>query len=294
MSERVVIPIDFVAGSHGNYLEVVCNQEFGITKKENNFTPLGTSHCKSEEYNKSKLFIAKHWSERYSSDLKHYPVVVAIQFAPEDLLLLSSVSMLRAGDSNIDNNQLEYDTVSKLSNSYYQDVVNDIKKSYPFLDLSFGDIPRHVLREYFKFGFKTPNVNGYWLKQQQMIYGADQKVVKFKFSSFYNIELFTNELLYLSKELGFDFVPTAEFYQKHDQFLKFNPFVNHKQQCDQIISSITQNIHIDIPKLSLFQESYINGCLENLYNKEMPFYQDKYFNSTKDMLYYLENTAPNI
>lgn len=288
------IPIDFVAGSHGHFLEIVCNQEFGIVKKENNFTPLGTSHAKSSEYEQNKLFDADHWFERRPQEILEYPTVVSICFDKNDLLLLSSVSLLRAGDAKINNDHLEENTVTKLTNSYYQDVVVDIKKAYPFLDLSKDHIPRNVLREYFKFGFRNPDANGYWLKQQQMMYHPSQQVIKFNFSSFYDIRLFTDELLHLSKKLKFDFKPDNEFYLRHEKFLNSNPFINHKRQCDYIIDKIKQQAHIDIPKLSLFQESYINGCLENIYNKEMPFHQDEYFTSTKDMLYYLEQLAPNL
>ena len=288
------IPIDFVAGSHGHYLETVCNQEFGIVKKENNFTASGTSHVKSATYQTNKVFDANHWFELYPTELSKYPVVVSIQFTKDDLLLLSSVSLLRAGDANIDNDLLEEDTVNKLLKSYYQNLLLEIKQAYPFLDLSAGSIPRNVLREFFKFGFKDPEVNGYWLTQQQMVYHPDQKVLKFNFSSFYNIGLFTSELLYLARELGFDFIPTEDFCQKHQKFLKLNPFVNHKTQCDQIIDAIIKQVYIDLPSLTLFQESYINGCLENIYNKEMPFHQNEYFTSTKDVLYYLEHLAPNL
>ena len=121
------IPIDFVAGSHGHYLETVCNQEFGIVKKENNFTASGTSHVKSATYQTNKVFDANHWFELYPTELSKYPVVVSIQFTKDDLLLLSSVSLLRAGDANIDNDLLEEDTVNKLLKSYYQNPRVQIK-----------------------------------------------------------------------------------------------------------------------------------------------------------------------
>jgi len=290
----IKIPIDFVAGSHGHYLESVCNQEFGIVNKETHFTEHGTSHKKSTEYQRNKLFDARHWFELYPHELATHPIVVSIQFSKEDLLLMMSVSLLRAGDANIDNNQLEENTVTKLLNSHYQAVVTNIKQAYPFLDLSADHIPRNVLREYFKFGFKNPEINGYWLKQQQMVYQPGQQVLKFNFSSFYNIGLFTGELCYLAKDLGFNFEPTEEFCSTHEKFLSFIPYTKHKEQCDMIVNAIKQHAHIDIPKLSLFQESYINGCLENIYHKEMPFHQDEYFKTTKDVLYYIECLAPNL
>jgi hypothetical protein len=51
---------------------------------------------------------------------------------------------------------------------------------------------------------------------------------------------------------------------------------------------------IQIPQLTLFQESYINAKLENYYAKEMPFHQAKYFTNTKDVLQYIKTQAPNL
>jgi hypothetical protein len=42
------------------------------------------------------------------------------------------------------------------------------------------------------------------------------------------------------------------------------------------------------------QESYINGRLEDIFKKEMPFQQDLYFTNTEDVLYYINNQAPNL
>jgi hypothetical protein len=288
------IPIDFIPGSHGNYLETVCNAEFGITKKESNFNKLGSSHKKSLEYQKTKLFDARHWYEFYPQELLLYPIVISIQFEKEDLLMLSSISLLRAADINIDNNYLEINTVAKLSNPYYNDVLADIKQAYPFVDLSTNHIPRNVLREYFKFGFRDPEVNGYWRKQQKMVYQANQTVIPFRFASFYNINQFANEIKTVADHLNFNFNFTDEFYQTHEKFLSLNQYTNHQQQCDTIVNAVKNHTHIDIPPLSLFQESYINACLENIYRVEMPFHQDKYFSSTKDVLYYIEHMAPTL
>lgn len=288
------IPIDFVAGSHGHYLETVLNRELIGLQAENTFTNLGTSHIKSLEYQTNKLFYADHWFEHRPTELKTHSTIVSIRFSHDDLLLLSSVSLLRAGDANIDNNDLECNTVTKLLNSYYKQVVYDIKQAYPFVDLSLDSIPRYVLREYFKFGFKNPDTNGYWLKQQQMTYQPWQTVINFNFSSFYNVDKFVTEITNVAARLGFRFDPTDSFYQTHQKFLEFNPYVNHKQQCDAIIDAVVKRVHCAIPKLSLFQESYINGCLENIFNKEMPFQQSEYCLSTQELLYYLEYLAPEL
>ena len=77
-----------------------------------------------------------------------------------------------------------------------------------------------------------------------------------------------------------------------DNFLKKNfldkiTYLGIKKECDEIIQAVSKSIEMPLTKLSLFQESYINAHLENLFNIEMPFLQEQYFNSTKEILEYI-------
>jgi hypothetical protein len=288
------IPIDFVAGSHGNYLETVCNHGFGYTGPEDNFTDAGTSHQKSSEYNANKVFIANHWFELYPETLQNFDTIISITFSQDDLLLLSSISLLRAGDFDIENDSLEHNTVAKLSRPEYCETLKLLYNSYPFLDQRNPDIPRTVLREFYKFGFKNPAVSGYWLKRTQMKYPRNSQTFEFKFESFYNTNKFVESLQNVSRFLDKNFVFDDAFYTRHEKFLSFIPYIDHKQQCDRLIRYVLNRTPAEIPELSLFQESYINGHIENFFKKEMPFQQDKYFTTTQDMLYYLDTTAPNL
>jgi hypothetical protein len=286
------IPIDFVAGTHGNYLETVCNRGFGFVDSEAHFTSGGTSHVKSQGYKQSQVFDARHWFELYPQMLVNHNTVISISFTTDDLLLLSSVSLLRAGDANLDNNQLEVNTVTKLDSTHYKNTLALIRESYPFLDATEDNIPRWVLREFYKFGFKDPEINGYWKKLQQMQYQQHQRVFKFEFSWFYDTKKFEAGLQQLSEFLGRSFEFNDVFYQTHNRFLNFIPYTQNKQQCDDIVSAVQSRTEMPVPELNMFQESYINACLENLFGKEMPFYQENYFKNTKDVLYYIEHVAP--
>lgn len=290
-----LIPIDFVAGSHGHFLEVVLNTYFDIAKLgQQEFTTIGTSHCLTSDYVKNRIFHANHWYQLKQSKLDTFSQVISIKYTQEDLLLLSSVSLLRSGDQNIDNDNLEIDTVTKLNNDFYKDTLELIYQSYPFLDRNVKHIPRYVLREFYKFGFKNPNINGYWLEQKKLSYSSQAKVFYFYFKDFYDIRKFVTRIkeleLFLDKKFNF----STEFFQQHQKFVSFIPYVDHKTVCDEIIENIQNSQIVSIPKLTLFQESYINGQLENIFNKEMPFHQDRYFTSTKDVLHYISNCAPNL
>ena len=288
----MIIPIDFVAGAHGNFLEIVLNRFFGVVSdREHAFTSLGTSHSKSQNYLNQRLFVAKHWFETPHS-LDEHSQVISIQFDQEDLLLLSSVSLLRAGDMGIDNDQLEIDTFQKLDNMYYGSVLKEITNAYKFLDPATNSIPRNILREFFKFGFKDPDTNGYWKKQQQMYY--TQPVFVFHFKAFYDFDLFVETLENLEKFIGRTFNFCNEIRQLHENFLSMIPYKLHKYQCDKILGNIYSNTDFSIPKLTLLQESYLNAHLEKKYNKEMPFNDSSYFTSTDDVLYYINTQAPNL
>jgi hypothetical protein len=286
------IPIDFVAGSHGHFLEVILNTYFNITNiGKDQFTTIGTSHYTTSDYIKNRIFHAHHWNKCDKLALDKFPCVISIRYSQDDLLLLSSVSLLRAADQGIDNDTLEINTVGKLNNAFYKNTLELIYQSYPFLDRANKNIPRYVLREFYKFGFKTPDINGYWLEQKKLQYTKQAEVFYFNFDDFYNINLLVSRIkeleLFLNKEFNF----SIEFYRQHQKFMSFIPYINHKQVCDNIISYIKQCKNIPIPKLTLFQESYINGNLENVFNKEMPFNQNNYFTSTEDVLYYINNCA---
>jgi hypothetical protein len=129
-----MICIDFQGGAHGNYLEFVCNKIIGVTNGTP-FNSLGSSHNK--QYTGEKMFYARHysfWPSPFLSDK-----IISIQIDIDDLLPLQQVSLLRAGDYDYDNDQLEIDTYNKLNNVHYRWVLdmlidgffkNQIQNSY--------------------------------------------------------------------------------------------------------------------------------------------------------------------
>lgn len=130
-----MISIDFQGGAHGNYLEFICNRVAGVVTNRTPFNQHGASHNKI--YYSEKIFFADH----YSWLMK--PIkgsrVIAVKIHQDDLLPLSQISLLRAGDYGFDNNELHINTYNKLNNKSYKwmlDVLvdsfftNQIKISY--------------------------------------------------------------------------------------------------------------------------------------------------------------------
>ena len=289
----MTIPIDFVAGTHGHFLEIVLNKFFNTASVDfDPFDAMGASHKVTKEYLNTRVFVAQHWFEQAAEKLTQFDKMISIQFDQDDLLLVSSVSLLRAGNTGIENNLLEIDTVSKLDNKFYSSLLTEILTAYPEACDVNGSIPRNVLREFFKFGFFAPDANGYWKKQQQMHYTIP--VFVFKFKAFYNHNLFVDSLLELEKFLGMPISLNDELKKLHKKFLTKIPYIDNQAQCDDIVSAVQSSKDQIIPPLTMLQESYINAKMENIYKKEMPFHDLNYFTSTKDMLQYIKTQAPDL
>ena len=125
-----MIHIDFQGGAHGNYLEFVCNKFLGnIDVAGLPFNQLGSSHKK--QYLQDKVFTAWHYFEYHGQRTELYDSkIISIQINSADLLPLASVSLLRAGDYNIDNDQLESNTYNKLNNIDYCWVLEKIIQKF--------------------------------------------------------------------------------------------------------------------------------------------------------------------
>jgi len=122
-----MIHIDFQAGTHGNYLEFVCNVIAGVqVGNELPFDSMGAAHNKS--YKSDKIFYSDHYSYTPKSFL--YNKIVSIQFDVKDLLQIQQISLLRAGNDNYDNDKLEVDTFNKLNNRSHRWMLDNIIDSF--------------------------------------------------------------------------------------------------------------------------------------------------------------------
>ena len=120
-----MIYIDFQAGAHGNYLEFVCNKIAGVAKPGTlPFNSLGAAHKKS--YQAAQVFFSGHYSYDLEKGPKQFNKIISIQIGKDDLLPLTQVSLLRAGEIGYDNDQLEVDTFNKLNIIPYQWVLDQL------------------------------------------------------------------------------------------------------------------------------------------------------------------------
>jgi len=144
------IYIDFVGGSHGNFLEFMCNVFIaGIkTADPSPFDRAGASHNK--RYLEDRRFVCDHYTT-YNQSLCSKKVI-QIQIDIDDLLPLQCISLLRAGDYNINPDALEIDTYHKLNNKDYRWVLDNLITSFFNVD--------HLVQGYRDIADPSwPNVN---------------------------------------------------------------------------------------------------------------------------------------
>ena len=137
------------------------------------------------------------------------------------------------------------------------------------LDSNSPDCPRNVLREFFKIGFKDPEHSGLIAQQKNMVYDSSNDVSIFPYSCFYNTDQFITELKKLASWLGYDFEPTVEFNDLHNEFLSRQPYKHSKIDCDAILERIKNKEQFNFPKLNLLEESYLTAHIELCYNKQL-------------------------
>lgn len=125
-----MIYIDFQGGAHGNYLEFICNKFLAnVVSNGDPFNSLGAAHNK--QYLNGKKFSCGHYFKlKDKQTIIGNSKIILIQITPDDLLPLSSISLLRAGDYNIDNNQLEINTYNKWNNVDYKWVLDNLLNGF--------------------------------------------------------------------------------------------------------------------------------------------------------------------
>jgi hypothetical protein len=153
------------------------------------------------------------------------------------------------------------------------------------------DCPRYILREIFKLSFKNPAQSWPMLIQDQMNYATTGKVFVIPYASFYNTDLFIDQLKKVAQTFGFNFVPDHEFMTVHAEFLKRQPYKYAGAECDFLFDNIVAGKSFEISNLDLLEESYLSAKLELHYNKELPFEQPKWFTHSTQIQQYFNGTS---
>lgn len=314
MSEKTFII--YQGGHHGNFLRYIGNTAWHKRPIRSPFAPNGTSHADENEKVPSDRFQVLHWfskdPELYAPEddfgwgvEKAVPAewfnpnwqFIVITASPAHMFEMTWLSFKRACNFNLDLNGLTQNTKQTLSTVLgWREMYDLIISNY---NINPGDdVPRHVLREFFKFPFVDSDVSTAMITDNEfdkLLSDAGIKYFNFPLEAFYNTSLFKETLTDLSKFTDCEF-DLDRLEELHLEFLDgLKEMFDLKNQADEIISNVLSNVSSDIPNLDLLQESYINGTLEKITGVEMPFDRPKeYFTSTKQIMDHIEYARSKI
>jgi hypothetical protein len=285
------------------------------------FTVVGTSHNKLYE---RKSFSAKHFFQIGGTTEKN---VIQIVYDSDDLLPLMSISLLRAGELIIRDDELHINTFNKLNNEFYRNLLSNILNSFNELsgydDIKadswpmvytiddFYNLPQWIIDECktvynfapIKIDKFNPNIKRSTLREAFKIgfknpntNGFMKEIEKMSYVDC-NLYQIPFNSFYNYEEFNNQLKNIEEFFNLtfigfdlkslHADFLKRQPYKNLKKETDQLIDEINNGGSNNLIDLTLFQESYIDAELELQYNIEMPTRVDVYFPTTKHIFKYI-------
>lgn len=322
-----MIHIDFVAGSHGNFLEFVLNK-LALGTQVTDATPfdaLGTSHNKSLP-NDEKAFHCDHWFLTPTGSTA--PQVIAIKFTVDDLVPLMSVSLLRAGNHNIDPYDLEIDTFHKLNRQDYASIIENLNRNYSNLDSyrrikaddwpdiasvdEYHQLPKWIQEEcdqtfdypLFELSQQRPHCPRNILREffklgfrQPSINGFMMELSRLQYQDSQKVFEFPFACFYNTEQFFANIQAVREYFDLefkdidlvplHEEFLQKQIFRDHKTHSDQIVQEIIAKQNNTIPPLTIFQEAYINSQIEQAYNITLPLGANEFHTTIADYEIYI-------
>jgi hypothetical protein len=296
-----MIHIDYQGGAHGNYLEFVCNKIAGITVGTPfrvNGTAHAKTYTKkkifyADHYSRwnRRLKFDKIISIRINvDDLLPFQQIAFLRSGEygydNDLLEIDTYNkfnnihyqqgldtLLKAFFTNQIRDS--YDAVRdpawpdvntladfhNLPESIKQECIELHKLILLELSPAHPNCPRYILREFFQIGFEHPDQHDFIVRQNQVKYDASKQVYQFEFKHFYDKNKFLQDIKNIVDWTGFQYNQWQDIEQLHDEFLQNQPYKKSKAKCDNIIMELKNNNLLQMPKVDLLEEAYINAKL---------------------------------
>jgi hypothetical protein len=296
-----MIHIDFRGGAHGNYLEFVCNKIAGITvgtpfnakgaSHAKKYTGKKIFYADHYSFWPKPMVFDKIISIQIDTDdllpLQQISLLRAGDYGYDnDLLEIDTYNKFnnihyRQGLDTIlkaffknqirdsynavrDSSWPDVNTLTEFNNlpdSIKQECIDLHNLTLFELSEDHPNCPRHVLREFFQIGFQEPDQHDFIVRQNQIQYDASKQVYQFEFKHFYNKHKFLQDIENIVKWAGLQYNQWQDIAQLHDEFLQNQPYKKSKDKCDKIIMELKNNNLIQIPKVDLLEEAYINAKL---------------------------------
>ena len=289
------IQIDYINGTHGSFLSHFINNLVNDSCIEPFVKHQAGAAHKIIPY-KNKIAIGKHYSVRNQKHLLKNVVCITVE--DDDMLMLTELLMHRWNHFNPD--ELEKNSFYKIYKSQYSKNLMKIYEGYNVQPKT--DIPSHILRDYFKYNL-DPNFYSDSLgesfnrilasERKTFNYSnLDIKLLEFKFKWFYDYDEFKNGINLIKEFFKLEYTDSEDTLRRmHTLFLENNP-ATEMNSVFFILEQIKNNAEVEIPKLKLLQESWLNLQIEKLTNKSM--FTVDYFTNTSEIYEHFNRQKENV
>jgi len=276
-SELTHRKIDFFGGTHGNFLELVVNHAIDgnlYDISQNQFTKDGACHLKDVSSDYIPITKCGHysWNEHIFDDSDYVIRIVPSQC---DMLIAVTNSFLRAGDQQLDLDNLEIDTRKKmLKLPKLLNFLQSLSDNHGVADF----YSRMILRHYFESMFADPT-NG--LKNYTNWKSANN-VHAFDFSTFFYIDQFYESLQQIARFVNLEFRPSSQLIKLHNQFLEKNQGWHGHLKCSKIVESIIRKQIVPM-QLNIIEEAWISYRISQIFNLyDLPCFRQELFPPTTE------------
>ena len=289
------IQIDYINGTHGSFLMHVINNLVNNSCIEPFVKHHAGSAHKLIPY-KNKIAIGRHYSVWNEKNLLKN--VVSITVEDDDMLMLTELLMHRW--NHFDPDELDTNTFYKIYKSQYSRNLMKIYDGYGIQPKS--NIPRYILRDYFKYNLDPDFYSDSLGESFNLILAnerktfdysnLDVKLIEFKFKWFYDYNEFKNGITLIKDFFNLEYTDNEDtLHRLHTLFLENNPAIG-MNSVYTILEQIKNNIEVEIPKLRLLQEAWLNLQVEKLTNKSM--FTVDYFTNTAEIYEHLSKQKSNV
>lgn len=272
--------IDFFAGTHGNFLELLINLfvyriDFDIGASQ--FNANGACHVKNEQKGYYPKILCHHYTF-LGRTFSPRDLVIEIHCEQRDMLAAMVNSLVRSGDEVMDITHLHTGTVKKLL---------QLPKAKPFLDTLTQEhgirdnYPKSLIRNYFYSKF---DIAEHGLDQFNEFSHVGSKM-KFPFSAFYNLEDLYYHLNQCARFLNHEFVPDLRLVTLWQDFMSCNQGYASAVRCQRIIHAVLAQQDMDMSGLNLVEEAWIMHRLIEMFRcyDHSALVNDEFLTSTKDL-----------
>lgn len=241
--------IDFYAGAHGNFLELLinlCAYPKMIDTSQPLFDENGACHL--------KYYPDLHSQYRQTIGCGHYSVL-GKKFSPSDRVVEIEISdphkitvilnaHLRAGNQRLDIENLETDTLAKLEK---------VPKKRPWADFLIKEYG--VRKDYPASAFRLLYFTEYSSNLNQFSHVGSK--LKFTHDNFFDLAQLQSGLQQICDFFDLPYTAHADIPEIWEKFVSINQGLFYKKRCDDILQSILAGQDVDLTNLIIPEQAWL-------------------------------------